>query len=428
MRAGGVASRRARVCGRRRGPMLPYYALSGRRSAGRGASPRCRLARRPCRRRAARHRARHFDALRDNLRHVLPGIGDRPTEAPGAPQRPPPHALLGRRHGDVVATDRPAVADRHRPLPLQGRARARQRRGGGVDALRLLGGGTGGLEQMGHKIALLAEELRPKKLFDAFAGARGAPGVQIIPIDTQAMREGDAQFSRRIGAAVDARGVQGAPAGGVVAMALDRDLIGNGDGSSSSAQPAPIPIGSSRSPCAPGRRSSRSCSSATGTGSNAVVIPEISLLPRCAAGCRGAQDWQMLRDLRGGDPRASRAMARPRSHLAGGRGAMKICLVSPYDFMHPGGVTEHVRHLVRRAAGTRPRCDGPGAVERVGDDHGIPGYVRIGRSVPVQNNGSVARIALCFHLVAAVARCSTTAISTSCTTTSRWCRPCRSRS
>ena len=36
---------------------------------------------------------------------------------------------------------------------------------------------------------------------------------------------------------------------------------------------------------------------------------------------------------------------------------------------------------------------------RVGDDHGIPGYVRIGRSVPVRTNGSVARIALSFHLV-----------------------------
>ena len=59
---------------------------------------------------------------------------------------------------------------------------------------------------------------------------------------------------------------------------------------------------------------------------------------------------------------------------------MKICLVSPYDFMHPGGVTEHVRHLSDklRARGHDVTVLAPSS--RVGDDHGIPGYVRIGRS------------------------------------------------
>ncbi|HEY6782394.1 MAG TPA: glycosyltransferase, partial [Candidatus Dormibacteraeota bacterium] len=92
-------------------------------------------------------------------------------------------------------------------------------------------------------------------------------------------------------------------------------------------------------------------------------------------------------------------MARPRPHLAGHRDTMKICLVSPYDFMHPGGVTEHVRHLSAklRARGHDVTVLAPSS--RVGDDHGIPGYVRIGRSVPVRTNGSVARIALSFHLV-----------------------------
>ena len=78
---------------------------------------------------------------------------------------------------------------------------------------------------------------------------------------------------------------------------------------------------------------------------------------------------------------------------------MKICLVSPYDFMHPGGVTEHVRHLSGklRARGHDVTVLAPSS--RVGDDHGIPGYVRIGRSVPIRTNGSVARLALSFHLV-----------------------------
>ena len=78
---------------------------------------------------------------------------------------------------------------------------------------------------------------------------------------------------------------------------------------------------------------------------------------------------------------------------------MKVCLVSPYDYMHPGGVTEHVRHLssVLRERGHDVTVLAPSS--KVGDDHGIPGYVRIGRSVPVKSNGSVARIALSFHLV-----------------------------
>ncbi|MFN2582276.1 MAG: glycosyltransferase family 4 protein [Candidatus Dormibacteria bacterium] len=78
---------------------------------------------------------------------------------------------------------------------------------------------------------------------------------------------------------------------------------------------------------------------------------------------------------------------------------MKVCLVSPYDFMHPGGVTEHVRHLSAqlRTRGHEVTVLAPSS--RVPDDHGIPGYVRIGRSVAVRSNGSVARIGLSFHLV-----------------------------
>src|SRR5437868_12518203 len=78
---------------------------------------------------------------------------------------------------------------------------------------------------------------------------------------------------------------------------------------------------------------------------------------------------------------------------------MKICLVSPYDFVHPGGVTEHVRHLSQKLRERGHDVTVLAPSSRVGDAHGIPGYVRIGRSVPVRSNGSVARIALSFHLV-----------------------------
>ena len=78
---------------------------------------------------------------------------------------------------------------------------------------------------------------------------------------------------------------------------------------------------------------------------------------------------------------------------------MKVCLVSPYDFVHPGGVAEHVRHLAEELRRRDHEVTILAPSSRVGDDHGIPGYVRIGRSVPVRGNGSVARIALSFHLV-----------------------------
>jgi phosphatidylinositol alpha-mannosyltransferase len=77
---------------------------------------------------------------------------------------------------------------------------------------------------------------------------------------------------------------------------------------------------------------------------------------------------------------------------------VKICLVSPYDYSHPGGVSEHVRHLAEelRARGHQAMVMAPSS--ELDDEHGIPDYIRIGRSVPVPGNGSVARITLSFHL------------------------------
>jgi len=78
---------------------------------------------------------------------------------------------------------------------------------------------------------------------------------------------------------------------------------------------------------------------------------------------------------------------------------MKICLVSPYDYLHPGGVSEHVRHLAQELREHDHRVVVMAPSSLVGDTHDIADYVRIGRSVPVRSNGSVARVALSFHLV-----------------------------
>lgn len=77
---------------------------------------------------------------------------------------------------------------------------------------------------------------------------------------------------------------------------------------------------------------------------------------------------------------------------------MKICLVSPYDYTHPGGVSEHVRHLAEELRDRDHHVTVMAPSTDLDDEHGIPDYIRIGRSVPVPGNGSVARIALSFHL------------------------------
>lgn len=70
---------------------------------------------------------------------------------------------------------------------------------------------------------------------------------------------------------------------------------------------------------------------------------------------------------------------------------MRIALVCPYSFSAPGGVQSHVvglatelrryRHEVEILAPADSRID-------------VPGFVRVGRSVPIPDNGSIVRVAL----------------------------------
>ncbi len=75
---------------------------------------------------------------------------------------------------------------------------------------------------------------------------------------------------------------------------------------------------------------------------------------------------------------------------------MKVALVSPYDWAHPGGVSEHIRHLTRqlRLLGHEVRVLAPSS-RRDSDDEG---FHRIGGVVSVPVNDSVARITLSLNL------------------------------
>src|SRR5215472_18983879 len=96
-------------------------------------------------------------------------------------------------------------------------------------------------------------------------------------------------------------------------------------------------------------------------------------------------------------------MCRIESGKADPDSAMKVGLVSPYDFASPGGVTDHVRYLSRhlRQMGHTTRIFAPSSRETSnGEDSG---FYRIGSPIAIPVNDSVARITLSFHLANQVA-------------------------
>jgi phosphatidylinositol alpha-mannosyltransferase len=82
---------------------------------------------------------------------------------------------------------------------------------------------------------------------------------------------------------------------------------------------------------------------------------------------------------------------------------MKIGLVSPYDYTHPGGVTQHIRHLGTwlRQLGHEVRTFAP--TSRRDAESDTADFYRIGRVFSVPVNDSVARITLSFHMARRVA-------------------------
>lgn len=187
-----------------------------------------------------------LDPLRDNMAHVLPNASQRMLK------KTVHRNLRNLTHSwiDVMAmssnrTDLPARIDIDH---LDNFWAARERAGGtGVVMASIHYGsweaGLAAWNAMGHPMALLAEVLRPPQLFDRIIGARGHQGVKVIPIDAAAMREGDPHTARRLGAAAMREVFRSLKNGIDVAMAVDRDLIGNGVMLPFFGQPAPLPLG-----------------------------------------------------------------------------------------------------------------------------------------------------------------------------------------
>ncbi len=79
---------------------------------------------------------------------------------------------------------------------------------------------------------------------------------------------------------------------------------------------------------------------------------------------------------------------------------MKICLVSPYDFMREGGVNQHILRIAEsfRALGHTAKIIAPTSIDPEDIQHPDPNVYLVGTVVPIKANGSVARITLSLNL------------------------------
>ncbi len=172
-----------------------------------------------------------LDGLRANLMHVAPQLSKRELRR------------LTRRNAEHLARSWVDVMElRYRWKDLWGRldienvenfTNAVDRRKGVVVLSMHFGAWEEGLAawntQLPGRMALLAELLRPQALHDRIVGAREAAGVQVFPVDLAALRNREDPAARHR-ASMNLRGVMKLlREGGIIAIAIDRDIVGNGE-------------------------------------------------------------------------------------------------------------------------------------------------------------------------------------------------------
>jgi lauroyl/myristoyl acyltransferase len=191
-----------------------------------------------------RLRPARFALLRENLSHAAPGLS--PAEMDALMRRNV--ANLARSWVDVMQLRRQtAVMSRYLHAEGIPHLNSLVEEGNGVIAISMhLGCWEAGLSlgtSSGAYTALLAERLRPERLFKRMSAAREGMGLHIIPLDVAAIRAADPETARRLGAGATREIIRALKRGGVVAIAIDRDLIGNGAPVPFFGAPASIPTG-----------------------------------------------------------------------------------------------------------------------------------------------------------------------------------------
>jgi KDO2-lipid IV(A) lauroyltransferase len=185
-----------------------------------------------------------FDGLRANLRHVL---GDADKATVDRVTRGNVRNLV-RAWIDVLEMRHKAdfMFSRVDITGYENLERAFDRGQGAIAVSLHLGSWEHGIAAYNHqmgKMALLAESLNPPQLFGRINKARTALGVKVIPVDLAGMRDGDARTARVLGASALREVFKVLKANGCVAIAIDRDIAGNGEPMPFFDAPAPIPIG-----------------------------------------------------------------------------------------------------------------------------------------------------------------------------------------
>jgi KDO2-lipid IV(A) lauroyltransferase len=184
-----------------------------------------------------------FAGLRSNLTHVVGEIPDRRLRALVRANA----RNLGRSWVDVLRMSRPSSCARRLDLVgLENLTTAQAQGQGVVMVCSHLGPWDAGLVAFNAdrgRVAVLAEVVRPQRLFDHLRNGRARLGVCVIPLDVAAMREADPQDARRIGAGALRQVFSELHASGTVAIAIDRDLTGTGVPVQFFGQATPIPLG-----------------------------------------------------------------------------------------------------------------------------------------------------------------------------------------